>query len=695
MKRREFIHSISHAMAASAIHSNFNFLDEKRNYSVLSNTLNTDNIVVFVELSGGNDGLNTIAPMDQYATLTKVRPHVIISENKLIALGKNDLALHPSLADLKILSDEKRMKIIQNVGYNNPDLSHFRSSDIIQSGSGFSDFVPSGWAGRLCETLHPDYPEKYPNDLFPDPLAVELTAGMPLMFTGTKSFPGYLGGSPDSFNEINTSLDNKYPNTFSGDKLSYIQQITSQANRYGIQLKKAYQLGNHKIQFPDGDMGGQFYRLSRLIRGGLNTRFYHTGFGGFDTHDNQVLASDHTLGKHASLLKTLNDCIISLMKSLDETKDSDRVLIVVFSEFGRRIVSRGSGGTDHGAAWPMMIFGNKINPKVAGKNPKINPLATPDDNLEAEFDYRQIYASIIEQWLGGDFAVQKKVLFKEYGQVSITKEYDDNDGDGILDKYDNCLNTAAGAMVDTNGCEVFSLPPETFSVTVNSASCIGQKNGSVVISTKNTNNSYTIHLGADIVGKLNTQNNYSQIIGNLGNGTYQICIKVDGITNYERCYSFKISEPPALNASVKVDNVTESLKVNLGGSEMYQVTFNENKFETKESELDLKLTKGLNKIRVSTSKECQGVFFREIFVSEECTVFPNPTTGPMNVFINGSDDSVEVLIHTSSGTLIEQSQKIIPFNRVVKFDLSSCASGVYLISLKGKTVQSSSKIVKI
>ena len=125
------------------------------------------------------------------------------------------------------------------------------------------------------------------------------------------------------------------------------------------------------------------------------------------------------------------------------------------------------------------------------------------------------------------------------------------------------------------------------------------------------------------------------------------------------------------------------------------VTFNENKFETKESELDLKLTKGLNKIRVSTSKECQGVFFREIFVSEECTVFPNPTTGPMNVFINGSDDSVEVLIHTSSGTLIEQSQKIIPFNRIVKFDLSSCASGVYLISLKGKTVQSSSKIVKI
>lgn len=695
MKRREFIHNISHALAVSTIHSNFNFLDEKRSYSVLNNTLNTDNIVVFVELSGGNDGLNTIVPMDQYATLTKVRPHVIIPENKLIALGKNDLALHPSLADLKILSDEKRMKIIQNVGYANPDLSHFRSSDIIQSGSGFSDFVPSGWVGRLCETLHPDYPEKYPNDLFPDPLAVELTAGMPLMFTGTNSFPGYLGGAPDSFNEINTSLNNKYPNTFSGDKLSYIQQITSQANRYGVQLKKAYQLGNHKIKFPDGDLGGQFYRLSRLIRGGLNTRIYHAGLGGFDTHDNQVLASDHTLGKHASLLKTLNDCIIPLMKSLDETKDSDRVMIVVFSEFGRRIVSRGSGGTDHGAAWPMMIFGNKLNPKVAGKNPKINPLATPDDNLEAEFDYRQIYASIIEQWLGGDSAVQKKVLFKEYGQVSITKEYDDIDGDGILDKFDKCLNTAAGAMVDTNGCEVFSLPPETFSVTVNSASCVGQKNGSVVISTKNMNNSYSIHVGADMVGKLNAQNNYSQIIGNLGNGTYQICIKVDGINNYERCYSFKIAEPPALNAIVKVDNLTESLKVNLGGSVMYQVTFNENKFETKESELDLKLMKGLNKIRVSTNKECQGVFFREIFVSEECTVFPNPTTGPVNVFINGSDESVEFLINTSSGTIVHQSQKIIPYDRIVKFDLSSYQSGVYLISLNGKTVQSSSKIIKV
>jgi uncharacterized protein (DUF1501 family) len=695
MKRREFIHSISHAMAASAIHSNFNFLDEKGNYSVLNNTLNTDNIVVFVELSGGNDGLNTIVPMDQYATLTKVRPHVIIPENKLISLGKNELALHPSLADLKILSDEKRMKIIQNVGYTNPDLSHFRSSDIIQSGSGFSDFVPSGWAGRLCEVLHPDYPEKYPNDLFPDPLAVELTAGMPLMFTGTNSFPGYLGGSPDSFNEINTSLDNKYPNTYSGDKLSYIQQITGQANRYGVRLKKAYQLGNHKIQFPDGDLGGQFYRLSRLIRGGLNTRIYHTGINGFDTHDKQVLASDHSLGWHAKLLKTLNDCLIPLMKSLDETKDSERVMIVVFSEFGRRIVSRGSGGTDHGTAWPMMVFGNKLNHKVAGKNPQINPNATADDNLDAEFDYRQIYASIIEQWLGGDSNIQKKVLFKEYGQIGLTKEYEDNDNDGILDKYDNCLNTAAGAIVDTNGCEVFSLPPDTFSVVVNSATCFGKKNGSVTISTKNTKNTYGFSIGTDINGKLNAQNNFSQSISNLGIGKYEICIKVDGITNYERCYSFTISEPPALNAVTKVDKSTNSLNVKLEGSEMYHVQFNESRFETTLSDLDLKLNKGLNTLHVSTKKECQGVYSREIFVSEEVTVFPSPTVGPFEVFIDGSDQTVDIRINSIVGVLIYESQQVIPLNRIVRLDLSSVQSGVYLINLLGNTVRANKKVIKI
>lgn len=695
MKRRQFIHSISHAMAVSAMHSNFKFLDKSKNLSVLNNTISPDNIVVFVELNGGNDGLNTIVPMDQYATLTKVRPHVIIPENKLIPIGKSDLALHPSLADLKILSDEKRMKIIQNVGYNNPDLSHFRSSDIIQSGSGFSDFIPSGWAGRLSEALHPDYPEKYPNDIFPDPLAVELGYSMPLMFTGTNSFPGYLSGSPDSFSEINTSLNNKYPNTFSGDKLSYIQQITSQANRYGVQLKKAYQLGNHTVKFPDDDLGGQFYKLSRLIRGGLNTRIYHAGLGGFDTHDNQVNESDHATGKHAKLLKTLNDCIIPLMKSLDETKDSDRVMIVVFSEFGRRIVSRGSGGTDHGAAWPMMIFGNKLNPKVAGKNPKINPLATPDDNLEAEFDYRQIYASIIEQWLGGDATTQKKILFKEYGQVSLTKEYDDSDEDGILDKYDKCLNTAAGAMIDTNGCEVFSLPPETFSVTVNSASCVGQKNGSITISSKNLNNSYSFNIGTDTNGKLNAQNKYSQTIGNLGTGTYQVCIKVDGITNYERCYTVKITQPPALNATSIVDKVSDSLNVKLEGSALYLVKFNDSTFETKQSDLELKLNKGLNKLHVSTNQECQGVYFREIFVSEEITIYPSPTSGPMEIFIQGTDQSVDIQINTITGVLIHQSQPIIPFNRIVKLDLSPQASGIYLISLSGNTVQARKKIVKI
>ena len=515
MKRRDFIHNFSHALAAGTILPHLNYLDASKKYSLLENTVSPGKILIVLRLDGGNDGLNMITPMDQYANLNKVRPHVIIPEKKLIPLGKNDLAFHPEFKDMKVLFDEKRMKIIQNVGYASPDFSHFRSSDIWQSASDFSEFSSSGWLGRLVEHEHPNFPSDYPNSQYPDPLAIELGYSNSLLLTGRSSFPGFIPGSPEYIQEIVNEFDTNYPNTYTGDKLNYIQTIAKQSNLYGSVVKDAYFKGNHSVQFPNGDLGFQFSLLSRLIRGGLNTRIYHASLGGFDTHDFQVNQDDHTKGTHANLLKNVNDCIIALMKCLDQTGDSDRIMLVTFSEFGRRIVSRSTGGTDHGTSFPMMIFGNNLNANVLGKNPKIDPKTTWDDNLEAEFDFRQIYSSIIEQWLGGDNATLKDVLTKNFDQVGLTKEFADDDMDGVLDKYDKCLNTPIGAMVDTNGCEVFSLAPDTFSVLATSATCMGQKNGTISISSTNKNYSYNLLIGDVNAGVLNKTNNFTKKIENL------------------------------------------------------------------------------------------------------------------------------------------------------------------------------------
>jgi uncharacterized protein (DUF1501 family) len=694
MKRRDFIHNFSHAVAAGAILPNFNYLEASKKYALLENTVDPGKILIVLNFSGGNDGLNMITPMDQYANLDKVRPHVIIPEKKLIQLGKNDLAFHPEFKDMKVLFDEKRLKIIQNVGYTTADFSHFRSSDIWQSASDFNQFVTSGWLGRLAEHEHPAFPESYPNSKYPDPLAIELGYSNSLLLTGVNSFPGFIPGSPENINNIVNEFDNDYPNTYTGDKLNYIQIIAKQSNLYSSVVRDAYIKGNHNIQFPNGDLGGQFYKLSRLIRGGLNTRIYHATIGGFDTHDYQVSQDDHTKGPHANLLANVNDSIIALMKCLDQTGDSDRIMLVTYSEFGRRIASRGSGGTDHGTAFPMMIFGNNLNANVLGKNPKIDPKMTWEDNLDAEFDFRQIYASVIEQWLGGDNATIKDVLTKSYNQVGLTKEYADDDMDGVLDKEDKCLNTPLGAMVDTNGCEVFTLSPDAISVTASSTSCIGQKNGSILISTINKNFSYTILIGDTNAGVLNKANNYSQKIENLSVGSYTITLRVDGVQNYERKYEVKIGEPAALNAITSVDSSKSILNIKLSGSDTYFVNLNGDQKESAQSKIELPLIKGLNSLRITTNKDCQGAYNEEIFLSEEVNVSPNPTPGPVKIYIPGNDSIVEVKINNMMGSMILQTNQTIPYTRMLDLDLSNLSAGTYLIKLSGNTVRTVSKLVK-
>ena len=694
MKRRDFLHDITHAAALGSILPTIGFGWNEKSYSLFEDTISRGKILVLVRLNGGNDGLNTVIPLDQYSNLNKVRPHVIMPENKLVQLGKNDLALHPSLADFKVLSDERRMKIIQNVGYEVPDFSHFRSMDIWQSASDYDQFLSSGWIGRYIEKEHPGFPTQYPNDQYPHPLAIELGWSSSLTMLGQYSFPSYIVSDPDRMVEIINDFDHEYPGTYSGDRLKYIQLIGKQSNEYGRVIKEAYEKSANESEFPSTHLGWQLETASRLIRGGLNSRVYMVDLGGFDTHDRQVDTADTTKGEHTRILKDLNDSVTAFIKSLDASGDSDRVLTMTFSEFGRTINSNGSYGTDHGTAAPMMIFGNRISDDVLGTNPEIPEVARWQDNLAVEYDFRQVYASILDQWMGADEETERAALFKDFEKLPITGSAIDQDGDGVLDRDDLCNDTPAGAIVDTNGCEVFSLAADTFTVLVTSASCAGMNNGSIALSAKDERYSYTYDAGTAGTGVLNAANNYTATLEGLTTGSYNICFSVDGQANYERCYSVSVGEPAPLETNAVVNTSTRTVDLSLRGAKQYQVTLNGKPITTEKSNITLPLIAGNNILQVRTDLECQGVYFEEIFVSEEVKVYPNPTSGPLQLYIGGTDRSVTVKVTSLQGSSVMNTTLEVGSRRFSTIDLSNLSSGVYIVTLKSATVNTSHKIIK-
>ena len=494
--------------------------------------------------------------------------------------------------------------------------------------------------------------------------------------------------------EIINDFDHEYPGTYSGDRLKYIQLIGKQSNEYGRVIKEAYEKSSNESELPSTHLGWQLETASRLIRGGLNSRVYMVDLGGFDTHDRQVDIADTTKGEHTRILKDLNDSVTAFIKSLDNSGDSDRVLTMTFSEFGRTINSNGSYGTDHGTAAPMFIFGNRISDDVLGKNPEIPEVARWQDNLAVEFDFRQIYASILDQWMGADIETEKAALFKEFRKLPITGSAIDQDGDGVLDQDDQCNNTPAGAIVDTNGCKVFSLAPDTFSVTVTSVSCARMNNGSIALSAKDTSYSYAYDAGDAGTGFLHAANNYRASLEGLDPGSYNICFTVDGEDNYERCYSISVAEPATLETNAVVNTSTRTLDLNLKGSKEYRVTLNGKPLVTQKQALTLPLVAGKNTIEVRTDMQCQGIYFDEIFVSEEVKVYPNPTSGPLQLYLGGSDRNVSLMVTSVQGNTVYSTDLSVGSSRFSAIDLSHLSSGVYIVSLKSATVNTSHKIIK-
>lgn len=360
-------------------------------------TTDTDHVLVIIQMTGGNDGLNTVIPLDQYDKLANLRQEVILPENKMLKIT-DKVALHPSLSGMRDLFDNGRLQIVQSVGYPDFNYSHFRATDIWMSGADSDEYLSSGWAGRYLNYEYPNYPTNYPNADVPHPLAVEIGYSMSMTLMGPQTSMAYVIPDANSFYNLLAGIPDPVPNTPSGEQLAYVRSIAGQSRAYNAVVVDALNAVSQQVTYPDTPLAESLKIISRLIAGGLQTRLYIVSIDGFDTHAEQVDNNDHSIGIHADLLSQVSDAVKSFCDDLDFLGTAGRVTGITTSEFGRRIVSNSSRGTDHGAAAPMFVFGKHVKGGILGNNPDIPVNATEADNIDMQFDFRSIYGTVLKDW---------------------------------------------------------------------------------------------------------------------------------------------------------------------------------------------------------------------------------------------------------------------------------------------------------
>ncbi len=384
----------------------------------------TDRVLVIVQMQGGNDGLNTVIPLDQMSVYTAAnfRGNIAIPEAKALKLkNRPDVGLHPALTGFQKLYNDGQLSIVQGVSYPAPSFSHFRASDIWMTAVDSDKTATSGWAGRYLDRRFPNYPDDYPNQTLADPPAIQI---------GYVSTPALLGPSdamalvlqdPDVFARLVGDKPND-PGSgtggYAGQQVAFIRQQQISAVSYAAQIKKAADKAKNLAPYPTGNaLADRLKIIARLIAGGLQTKVYYLTLNGFDTHASQVDATDTSLGTHANLLRTLSDAIVAFQADLGQLKVDDRVVGLTFSEFGRRAISNGSRGTDHGTSAPMFVFGKGVKTPMVGRNPNLSDL--DNNNLKMQTDFRQVYAAVLTDWFGADADAETAALFRDFAPVPV------------------------------------------------------------------------------------------------------------------------------------------------------------------------------------------------------------------------------------------------------------------------------------
>lgn len=353
--------------------------------------MESDRILVLIQLNGGNDGLNTVVPIENEIYYQR-RPTIAIPKQSALRLD-DQTGLHPAMGNLESLWGDGRMAVVHNVGYENQTRSHFRGTDVWVTGSDVDEYVGTGWAGRY---LADDF-EDYLTDPPPYPLAVRLGSASPALFQSrfgnvgmtfadTRQFQSFVaqGGYYDAAD---------VPSTVYGGELAYAREVTNASFRYVEAVQNAAGEAENLAEYPGG-LGQSLGVVARMIRGRLGSRIYTVAHGGFDTHSMQGGAQ----GSHAARLGNLADSVAAFYADLAADGLDRHVMIMTFSEFGRTLSENGSQGTDHGAGAPMLLFGSGLRGGLYGTPSDLQDLYGGDPRFTT--DYRSVYSTVLSEWFG-------------------------------------------------------------------------------------------------------------------------------------------------------------------------------------------------------------------------------------------------------------------------------------------------------
>lgn len=390
-----------------------------------------ERVLVVLQLAGGNDGLNTVIPFQNDAYY-RARPRIGIARDEALKVT-DQLGFHPRAEGLKKLYDAGLLAVVQGVGYPNPNRSHFVSTDIWSTGDP-TEATHNGWIGRYfdCTCSGSQRPESK--------LGIALTSEAPLAMAGARFSPVSFG-SPDeltwrgpgargpgraAFEKLNKvskqRRSKKSPDAPLNEAgaLAYLERMAMDARASAAEIQEAAgtggggpggrrRLGLLGGQGRGGELGQQLTMVRRMIAAGLKTRVYYVSMGGFDTHAQQP-------GRHQQLMGQLGEALADFVDGLKADGLLDRVLVMSFSEFGRRVAENGSQGTDHGAAAPLFVVGSRVKAGFHGEHPGLEPEQLDQGDLKWLIDFRSIYAAVLEDWLKAD---SRKILGGEFSKLTI------------------------------------------------------------------------------------------------------------------------------------------------------------------------------------------------------------------------------------------------------------------------------------
>lgn len=354
----------------------------------------TDRVLVVVQLLGGNDGLNTVVPfaVDGY---NRGRRALRLNAAQVLKLDK-EIGLHPSMGGVAKLVEDGRASIVQGVGYPNPDRSHFRSMEIWESARLDKDALDTGWLGRTLDRV----PAKPGDDVRALhvggrslPLALKAKTTEVPSLVSLDQYRLKLAGSDASQRGERQALDTiaRLDRPADDPLLGFMRRSTLTAYESSKRLEQVVKPAGGTDRYPGFGLAKRLELVAQVLKAGFGTRIFYTSLDGFDTHANQ-------LGTHAVLLTELSDSLAASAKDLADAKLSDRVAVVVFSEFGRRVAENASAGTDHGAAAPVIVVGPVAKAGLVGAHPSFDSL--DDGDLKHHTDFRRVYAALLENWLG-------------------------------------------------------------------------------------------------------------------------------------------------------------------------------------------------------------------------------------------------------------------------------------------------------